>query len=147
MFITYNPLPLKSLPPYRGPSLSPSLIHLRKPHSQQKSMRRFQIFPYCWRFPTTDAACARFHSARKIGSRMDLVTPIALTCQLTAIEDMLTAAKTVHSPRMALIHTRRRALVDQVEAVCPISVTNPSHFSFPNLYDTVFTPHLLSPDK
>jgi uncharacterized coiled-coil protein SlyX len=78
---------------------------------------------------------------------MDLVTPIALACQLTAIEDMLTAAKTVRSARMASIHATLRALVDKVEAVRPISVTNPSYFSFPNLNDSVFLPHSLSPDK
>jgi hypothetical protein len=147
MSITYNPLPPKSLPPYRGPSLPPSLIHHRKPHSQRKSSRRFQIFPYCRRFPTTNAACARFRRARKVGSRKDLVTPIALACQLTAVEDMLTAAKTACSSRIASIHTRLRALIDEVEAVRPIFVTNPSHFSFPNLYDSVFIPHSLSPDK
>jgi hypothetical protein len=69
------------------------------------------------RIPTTNAACARFRRARKVGTRMGLVNPIMLACQLTAIEDMLTAAKTVHSARMASIHTRIRAFIDEVEAV------------------------------
>ena len=47
MPITYNPPTITSLPPYTPPSVPPSIIWHHWPHSQQKSLCKFQIFPYC----------------------------------------------------------------------------------------------------
>jgi hypothetical protein len=125
MPITYNPPTIMSLPPYKPPSVPPSVIRHRRPHSQRKSLRKFRIFPYCRRFPTTDAACARFRRSRKIGSRLGPITPIVFTARLAAFKDMLTAAKILHSTRTATILAKFRTLVDGIDAVRPVLVTDP----------------------
>ena len=149
MPITYNPPTITSLPPYTPPSLPPSVIPYQRPHSRRKSIRKFQVFPYFRRFPTTNAACARFRRSRKIGLRLGPVTPIVSTARLSALKDMLTAAKTVyssHSRQVAIIRARIRALIDGIDAVRPILLTSP-YFSSSSLLDSVFMHHSLAPDK
>jgi len=147
--ITYNlnPPTITTLPPYTPPSLPPSIIQYRRPHSLRKSLRKFQVFPYCRRFPTTNAACACFRRSRKIGRRLGPVTPIVSAARLAALKDMLTAAKTVHFAQIATTRAKLRTLVDGIDAIRPILVTNPLHFSSSNLLDSVFMHHSLAPDK
>jgi hypothetical protein len=147
MPITYNPPTITSLPPYTPPSVPPSVIRHQRPHSQRKSLRKFRIFPYCRRFPTTDAACAHFRCSRKIGFRLGPVTPIVFTARLVAFKDMLTAAKTLHSSRTATILAKFRTLVDGIHAVRPVLVTDPLHFPSSNLFGSTFMRHSLAPDK
>ena len=147
MYITYNPPTITSLPPYKPPSLPPSIIQHRRPHSQRKSIRGFRIFPYHQRLPTTNAACARFRRSQKIVCRLGPATPIVLAARLTAFKDMLAAVKIVHSTQMATVHDRLHASIDRFDTVRPILVTNPSLFSSSSLYDSVFIPHSLAPDK
>ena len=147
MPITYNPPTITSLPPYTPPSVPPSVIRHRRPHSQRKSLHKFRIFPYCRRFPTTDAACARFRRSRKIGCRLGPVTPIVFTARLTAFKDMLTAAKTLHSTRTATILAKFGTLVDGIDAVRPVLVTDPVHFTSSSLFGSMFVHHSLAPDK
>ena len=42
---------------------------------------------------------------------------------------------------------QQHASIDGFDAVRPILVTNPSLFSSSSLYDSVFIPHSLAPDK
>jgi hypothetical protein len=146
----YNPPTPKSLPPYKPPSLPPGPIRYQKPHSQRKSLRAFRIFPYCRRLPSQRADCARFRRARKLGSRLDTVTPtpIALAARFIAVKDIITAAKSVHwhSAQLVKLRSRLGALIDGVEAVRPVLVTNPLHL--PSTFRVPpFTPHSLAPDK
>ena len=66
--------------------------------------------------------------------------------RVIAIKDIITAAKTVHHTQMDELHSLLGALIDEVEAVCPVLVTNssylPSTFRVPT-----FVPHSLAPDK
>jgi hypothetical protein len=139
-----------SLPPYTPPSVPPSVIRHRQPHSERKSLRKFRIFPYYRRFPripTTDAACARFRRSRKIGCHLGPVTPIVFTARLAAFKDMLNAAKALHSTRTATILAKFRTLVDGIDAVRPVLVTDPLHFPSSNLFGSMFMRHSLAPDK
>jgi len=147
MPITYNPPTITSLPPYAPPSVPPSVIRHQRPHSLRKSLRKFRIFPYCRRFPTTDAACARFRCSRKIGCRLGPVTPIVFTARLAAFNDMLAAAKTLRSTQTATILAKFRTLVDGIDAVRPVLVTNPLHFPPSDLFGSMFMRHSLAPDK
>lgn len=143
--ITYNPPRITSLPPYTPPLVPPSIIQYRRPHSQRKSIRRFRIFPYCRRFPTTNAACAYFRRSRKIGYRLGPVDSTVSAARLTAFKDILAAAKTVHFSQIATIRAKLRTLVDEMVAIRPIS--NPLLCSSSNLPDSVFMHHSLAPDK
>ena len=143
----YNPPTPKFLPPCKPPSLPPGHVRHQKPHSQRKTFRAFRIFPYCRRLPSKNADCARFRRARKVGSQSVVTpTPIALAARFTAIKDIITAAKTVHHAQADELHSRLGALIDEVEAVRPVLVTNssylPSTFRVPT-----FAPHSLAPDK
>jgi len=145
--ITYNPPTMTSLPPYTPPSLPPGVIRHRRPHSHRKSIRIFQVFPYCRRFPKTNAACALFRRSRKIGRRLGPVTPIVFAARLAALKDMLTAARTVHFTQIATTQAKLRTLVDGIDAIRPVLVTDPLRFSSSNLLDSVFMHHSLAPDK
>ena len=146
--IIYNPPTPKFLPPYKPPSLPPGYVRHQKPHSQRKTFRAFKIFPYCRRLPIENAACARFRRARKARSQLDLVTPtpVALAAQIIAIKDIFTAAKTVHVASMDKLQSRLGALIDRVEAVRPVLVTD--SFSLPSTFRVHrFMPQSLAPDK
>ena len=67
--------------------------------------------------------------------------------RLTALKDMLTAAKTVRSTQIATIRAKLRILVDGIDAVRPVLVTNPLHFSSSSILDLMFMRHPLAPDK
>jgi len=145
----YNPPIPKSLPPYKSPSLPPGHVRHQKPHSQRKTLRAFRIFPYCRRLPSKNTACARFRRARKAGSQ-HIVTPIpiALAAQFIAIKDIIAAAKTVHVTQMGKLQSRIRAIIDGVEAVRPVLLTNRDSFYLPSTFRVpTFVPHSLAPDK
>lgn len=67
--------------------------------------------------------------------------------RLTALKDMLTAAKTIRSAQIATIRAKLRTLVDGIDAIRPILVTNPRHFSSTSILDSMFMRHPLAPDK
>ena len=70
------------------------------------------------------------------------------TARLTALEDMLTGAKTVHSAQIATTHAKLRTLIDTVPGR-PILVSGDKSISFfiSILLDSVFILHSLAPDK
>ena len=116
----------------------------------KKSPRAFRKFPYCRRLPYYSAACARFRRARIVKSQLDTVTPtpIALAAQLIAVQDIITAAKTVRLARseVVMLRSRLKALVDRVDAVRPVLVTDP--FYLPSTFHVpTFLPQSLAPDK
>jgi hypothetical protein len=122
----------------KPPSLPPGHPRRQKPHSQQKSLRAFRIFPYCRRLPSKNVACTRFRWAQKAGSRLDTVIPTSI----------ITAAKTVRHdlPHMGRLHSRLGALIGGLEAVRPVLVTDPFHL--PSTFRVhTFTPYSLAPDK
>jgi hypothetical protein len=60
---------------------------------------------------------------------------------------MITAAEIICSGQIASIHAKLKTLVDGIDAIRPILVTNPLHFASSTLLDSMFICHSLAPDK
>jgi hypothetical protein len=104
-YITYNPPTIISLPPYVRTSI-PAVIRLIEDLTHSGRASDFSLLSQ------QQMQHAHFRLARKIGRQLGPVNPIVLTAQLAALEDMLTAAKTVHSAQIATTHAKLRTLID-----------------------------------
>jgi hypothetical protein len=60
---------------------------------------------------------------------------------------MITAAEIICSGQIASIRAKLKTLVDGIDAIRPILVTNPLHFASSTLLDSMFICHSLAPDK
>ena len=135
-----------------------STVHTSIPSSQHHTISetlltteehmRILDFPLLSSPPYNKCSVRTFRCSQKIGRQLGPAIPILLAAQLAALEDMITAAKTMHVAQMAtIVRARLRTLIDAFNTARPILVTNPCHLSFSNLHDSVFISHSLASDK
>ena len=120
---SYNPPIVTSIPPWRPPSIKQTILPERKQHSQRKSSRAMQIFPFRRVLPTNHNDCARFRLAR-----YDQQTAQARRYALPEPKPLTQSAFFYRNvkPRNSRFSRPRHILVD-ISDCCPLSPIYDTH--------------------